>query len=130
MCPATIGELSGSHLNRLNWLPFKSALTARCQVFLCAPETSLERSAIHVLGGKFLHGKPCFCFHPVLFTFGIMRHVFQPIAANARGGVFAGVSIRVGAVRDDLSVFVRQQLRGEFLNAFGLKWTILTQRSS
>jgi hypothetical protein len=29
VCSATLGKLSGSHLNRLNWLPFKSALTDR-----------------------------------------------------------------------------------------------------
>jgi trehalose synthase len=28
LCPTTIGELSGSHPNRPDWLPFKSALTA------------------------------------------------------------------------------------------------------
>ena len=27
VCPAAIAKLSGSHPNRLNWLPFKSALT-------------------------------------------------------------------------------------------------------
>jgi hypothetical protein len=27
VCSATIGKLSGSSLNRLNWFPFKSALT-------------------------------------------------------------------------------------------------------
>jgi hypothetical protein len=27
LCPATSAKLSGSPLNRLNWLPFKSALT-------------------------------------------------------------------------------------------------------
>jgi hypothetical protein len=27
VCPAAAGSLSGSHLNRPNWLPFKSALT-------------------------------------------------------------------------------------------------------
>jgi hypothetical protein len=29
VCPATIGQLSGSHPNRPDWLPFKSALTMR-----------------------------------------------------------------------------------------------------
>ncbi|HUD65217.1 MAG TPA: hypothetical protein VMQ17_11590, partial [Candidatus Sulfotelmatobacter sp.] len=29
VCSATTGKLPGSHLNRLNWLPFKSALTVR-----------------------------------------------------------------------------------------------------
>ena len=29
VCSATAGKLSGSPLNRLNWLPFKSALTLR-----------------------------------------------------------------------------------------------------
>ena len=32
VCSATTGTLSGSHLNRLNWLPFKSALTLEASI--------------------------------------------------------------------------------------------------
>jgi hypothetical protein len=73
-------------------------------------------SARVICSGSLVYGKSC--FHPALLSFRIMRHVFVTHCRQCTGGVFAGVSMRVGTVRDDLSVFVRQQLRGEFVDPF------------
>ena len=64
-----------------------------------------------------LYWKPS--FHPSLFSFGVVRHIRVAHRRQFTGGVFAGVSMRVGAVGDDLSVLVGQQLRSEFLDPFG-----------
>jgi hypothetical protein len=58
-------------------------------------------------------------FHPTLFAFGIVRHVFVTHRRQFTGGVFAGMSMRVSTVGDDLGVFVGQQLRCDFLDSFG-----------
>src|SRR5882762_3110981 len=57
-------------------------------------------------------------FHPPLFTLGIMRYVRVTHGRQFTGGVFAGVSMRVRAVGDDLSIPVGQQLRSEFFDLF------------
>ena len=67
-----------------------------------------------------LHRKPR--FHPALFAFGIVRHVGVAHRRQFTGSVFAGVSMIVRAVRDDLGVLVGQQLRSEFLYAF--RWDV------
>ena len=58
-------------------------------------------------------------FHPALLAFGIVRHI--PIAHRRQftGSVFAGVSMIVRAVRDDLGILVGQQLWREFPDLFG-----------
>ena len=43
-----------------------------------------------------------------LFSFGIVRRVFVSHRRQSTGSVFAGVSMGVGAVRNDVSIFVRQ----------------------
>lgn len=48
------------------------------------------------------------CFDPPLFAFGIVRHVFVSHRHQSTGSVFAGVSMGVGAVRNDIGIFVRQ----------------------
>ena len=58
-------------------------------------------------------------FHPPLLSFGIVRHVGIAHRRQFTGGVFAGVSMIVRAVGDDLGVLVGQNLRGKFLDAFG-----------
>ena len=68
----------------------------------------------------FLHGKArC---HPSLFTLGIMRYVGVTHRRQFTGGVFTGVSMGVGAVGNDLSVFIGQQLGREFLDLF--RWNV------
>jgi len=57
-------------------------------------------------------------FHPSLLSLRIMRHVGVTHRRQFTGGVFAGMSMPVCAVGDDLSVLVGQQLRGDFLDAF------------
>jgi uncharacterized damage-inducible protein DinB len=57
-------------------------------------------------------------FHPTLFAFGVVRHVRVAQRRQFTGGVFAGVSMRVRTVGDDLGVFVGQQRRREFLDPF------------
>ena len=47
-----------------------------------------------------------------------MRHVGVTHRRQFTGSVFAGVSMRVGAVGDDFRVLTVQQLRGEFLDLF------------
>jgi hypothetical protein len=47
-----------------------------------------------------------------------MRHVRIAQRRQFTGGVFAGVSMRVRTVGNDLGVFVGQQLRREFLDLF------------
>jgi hypothetical protein len=64
-----------------------------------------------------LHRKPR--FHPALFAFGIGRHILIAHRRQFTGGIFAGVSMIVRAVGDDLGVLVGQNLRGKFLDAFG-----------
>jgi hypothetical protein len=54
-----------------------------------------------------------------------MRNICVTYGRQFTGGVFAGVSMHVRAVRDDLGVLIGQQLRGEFLDSFG--WNV--QRS-
>ena len=44
-----------------------------------------------------LNRKPC--FHPPLLAFGVVRHVPVAHGRQSTGGVFAGVSMRVRAVR-------------------------------
>jgi PAS domain S-box-containing protein len=56
-------------------------------------------------------------FHPPLFAFGVVRHVGVSHRRQFTGGVFAGVSMIVRAVGDDLSIFLGQQLGGEFLDS-------------
>src|SRR3984885_3103978 len=56
------------------------------------------------------------CFHPSLFTIGIVRHILVAHRRQFTGSVFAGVSMIVRAVGDDLSVLARQQLWGEFFD--------------
>ena len=53
-----------------------------------------------------LHRKPR--FHPALFAFGIVRHVRVTHRRQFTGSVFAGVSMRVRAVGDNLAVLVGQ----------------------
>ncbi len=64
-----------------------------------------------------LHGETC--LHPSLLAFGIVRHILIAHRRQFTGGVFAGVSMIVRAVGDDLGVLVGQNLRGKFLDAFG-----------
>jgi len=80
-------------------------------------------SAIDLPSGSLLHGKTC--FHPPLLAFGIVRHVLVAHRRQFTGSVFAGVSMRVRTVGDDLSIFVGQQLWGKFFNLF--RWYV--QRS-
>ena len=64
----------------------------------------------------FLHWKArC---HPSLFAFGIMRYVGVTHRRQFTGGVFTGVSMGVGTIGNDFSVFIGQQLRREFLDLF------------
>ena len=51
-----------------------------------------------------------------------MRNVCVTHGRQFTGGVFAGVSMHVRAVGDDLGILVGQQLRGEFLDSFG--WNV------
>jgi hypothetical protein len=51
-----------------------------------------------------VHGKPR--FHPALFAFGVVRHVFVAHRRQFTGSVFAGVSMRACAVGDDLRVLL------------------------
>jgi len=46
--------------------------------------------------------------HPPLLAFGIVRHVLVAHRRQFTGSVFAGVSMRVRAVGDNLSVLVGQ----------------------
>jgi len=57
-------------------------------------------------------------FHPTLLALGVMRHVGVTHGRQFTGGVFAGVSMSVRTVGDDLSLFIGQHLRGEFFDAF------------
>src|SRR5579863_9370679 len=52
--------------------------------------------------------------HPSLLAFWIVRHVGVTHGRQFTGGVFAGVSMRVGTIRNDLNIFIGQQLRREF----------------
>jgi len=63
-------------------------------------------SAIDMPSSSLLHRKPR--FHPALFAFGIVRHVLVAHRRQFTGSVFAGVSMRVRAVGDNLSVLVGQ----------------------
>jgi hypothetical protein len=47
-----------------------------------------------------------------------MRHAAITHGRQFTGGVFAGVSMGIRAVGDDLNIFIGQQLRGEFLDLF------------
>jgi len=47
-------------------------------------------------------------FHPALFAFGIVRHVLVAHRRQFTGSVFAGVSMRIRAIGDNLSVLVGQ----------------------
>jgi hypothetical protein len=51
-----------------------------------------------------------------------MHHVGVAHRRQFTGGVFAGVSIRVSAVSNDLSILVGQQLGCEFLDLF--RWDV------
>ena len=66
------------------------------------------------------------CFHPSLFTIGIVRHILVAHRRQFTGSVFAGVSMIVRAVGDDLSVLVGQQLRREFFDTF--RWYVQSSR--
>ena len=48
-----------------------------------------------------------------------MRHVFVAHRRQFTGSVFTGVSMRVRAVRDNLSILFGQHLWSEFLDPFG-----------
>ena len=65
-------------------------------------------------------------FHPPLLAFGIVRHVGVAHRCQFTGSVFAGVSMHVRAISDDLSVLVGQQLRCKFLNLF--RWYVQRSR--
>src|ERR1700675_192527 len=67
-----------------------------------------------------LHRKPR--SHPALLALGIMRYVGVTHGRQFTGGVSAGVSMHARTVGDDLSIFVGQQLRGEFLDTF--RWNV------
>jgi hypothetical protein len=54
--------------------------------------------------------------HPPLFAFWIVRYVGVAHRGQFTGSIFTGVSMRVRAVGDDLSILVDQQLRSEFLD--------------
>src|SRR5439155_6187445 len=61
-------------------------------------------------------------FHPPLLSLGIVRHVRVTHGRQFTGGVFAGVSMRVRAVGNDLNILGGQQLRCEFFDLF--RWDI------
>jgi hypothetical protein len=65
--------------------------------------------------GSFLHREPR--LDPSLLSIGIMCDIRVAHGRQFTGGVFAGVSMIVRAVGDDLNVLVGQQLRREFLNS-------------
>ena len=56
--------------------------------------------------GTFLDGQAC--FHPSLLTFGIMSDVGVTLCRQFTGGIFAGVSMKAGAIGHDLCGFVGQ----------------------
>jgi hypothetical protein len=68
------------------------------------------------LRGSLFHRQPG--FHPPLLSFWIVRYVRVTHRRQFTGGVFAGVSMRVRAVGNDLNILVGQQLRGEFFDLF------------
>ena len=65
--------------------------------------------------GSFIHREAR--LDPSLLSIGIVCDVRVAHGRQFTGGVFAGVSMRVRTVGDDLSIFVGQQLRREFLNS-------------
>ena len=56
------------------------------------------------LRGSLLHRQPG--FHPPLLSFWIVRYVGVTHRRQFTGGVFAGVSMRVRAVGNDLNILV------------------------
>ena len=82
----------------------------RCEVLY-----RLSASNPALLGG-FFHGKSG--FHPPLLSFGIVRYFGIAHSRQLTGGVFAGVSMSVRAIGDDLRVLVGQQLRRELFDFF------------
>jgi hypothetical protein len=54
-----------------------------------------------------------------LFAVRIVRHIRVAQRRQFTGGVFAGVSMRVRTVGDDLDVFVGQQLWSKLADLFG-----------
>lgn len=57
--------------------------------------------------------------HPTLFPLRIVRDVVVAHGRQSTGGVFTGVSMGVGAVGNNSGIFVRQQLRGKFVDSVG-----------
>jgi len=64
-----------------------------------------------------LHWKPS--FHPPLLAIGIVHHILVAHRRQFTGSVFTGMSMRVRAISDDLSVLARQQLWSKFPDLFG-----------
>ena len=69
-----------------------------------------------ILSGLF-HRKPG--LHPSLLPLGIMRNIRVAHGRQFTGGVFAGVSMRVAAVGDDLNVLVGKQLGRKLFDFVG-----------
>src|ERR1700687_3634909 len=59
--------------------------------------------------------------HPALLALGIMRNVGVTHGRQFTGGVFAGVSMRIGTVGHDLNGLVGQQLRCKLPDFVGRK---------
>ena len=102
--------MSGAAKNVLYSLDFDNSLLP-CPLMQNA-HNGTARTTLSTL----LHRVPC--FHPALFALRIMPNVRVAHGRQFTGGVFAGVSMRVRTVGDDLSIFVGQQLWREFLDPF------------
>src|ERR1700681_4530646 len=71
-------------------------------------EISAGSNEVRPILSSLFHRKPC--FHPSLLSLGIMCDLRVAHGRQFTGGVFAGVSMRVTTIGNDLNVLVGKQL--------------------